>query len=99
MHCEWQRTRTRCISPLDAIDRARLRIADVPTTRMIVDSARLTERKTGSTIDPVDDGHVLNRVLRCGLYRFSAQHRCGEGVKLIVKGATARKPLHPLAVG
>src|ERR1700739_4274730 len=62
-------------------------------------SARVAQRKAGSAIDRVDDGHVLDRVFRRRLHRFAAQHRCGESVKLICVGGAVRETLHPFTVG
>ena len=62
-------------------------------------SARFAKRKTGGTVDRVDDGHVLDGVLRVRLDRFAAQHRRGEGVELIGIGGASRETLGASAVG
>ena len=58
--------------------------------------ARFAQRKTGGTVDPVDDGHVLDRIFRCCLDRFAPQHRGGEGVELVGVGGATRESA-PLA--
>jgi hypothetical protein len=57
------------------------------------------EREAGSAIDRIDDGHVHARVLQRRIYRFAAQHRRGESVKLIRVGGAPGSALYTIAVG
>ena len=72
---------------------------EAPTGRTDDRLGRLAERKAGSAIDRIDDGHVLDRVFRRRLHRFPAEHRCGESVQLILKGGAPREALYTLSVG
>lgn len=61
-------------------------------------SAGLAQRQAGSAIDRVDDGHVLDCVLRRRFHSLAAQHCGGEGVELVGVGRAARETFHPFAV-
>ena len=83
------------VSPID-----RLRPCVTAARRLLSDSsARVAQRQAGGAVDRVDDGHVLDRVLRRRLDRFAAKHGRGERVELIRVGGSVRETLHAPAVG